>query len=285
MEVFRRRDDDTVGWHCGSCGASYQRREQLVPIQARQTVVLACPRCRRRVDELRARVVEPFGRQLAAAALFPWRGDGKLTFLPLAVLSWFFLHLGVHNAFPAMDVLGVLVGLALPLGYWSVVVVASARGAQEAPGPKEIAGLGDLFSPFFRFVFALASCLAPGLALLAWGERQAAIVVLTLGVLLLPAQLLVAAYSWPLNPLTALRIITRIPAAYGKLLLALVLALGGTAGLLLLLGLVVVPLALIRMPILPVLIPTAALIYALLVVGRMLGVLVAAHEHELAIVD
>lgn len=275
----------TISWTCEDCGKAYTDRREIVELPSGAGVALACPRCRRALREQRSRLARPFALELAAALGYPFGAGGRVTFVALAIFTWFWLQMAIYNVFPAMNVLAAAIALGLPVGYFARVVTASARGESTPPSPADVLGLGDFFGPLARFFFALASCLLPPL-LLAWkgpGWTTTTVVVLSVGLLLLPGQLIVAAYGWPLNPLTPLRVILRAPAAYALLLISLLLFAGFFCFVAFLLAWLLRPL--VHVPILPTLLVTAHFVYGLLALGRMLGLLLYTHQEELAIAD
>lgn len=278
-------DAITISWTCEDCGKAYADRSEIVELPTGRGVALVCPRCRRALREQRARVARPFAAELAAALGYPFAAGGRVTFVALAIFTWFFLQMAIYNVFPAMNVVAAAIALGLPVGYFARVVTTSARGESAPPSPADVLGLGDFFGPLARFVFALASCLLPPL-LLAWkgpGWTTITLLVWVVGLLLLPGQLIVAAYGWPLNPLTPLRLILRAPAAYALLLLSLLLFMGFFWGVAFVLALLLRSLS--GVPILPSLLVTAHFVYGLLALGRMLGLLLYTHQEELAIAD
>lgn len=264
---------------CERCGA-YREPHQIRMVGPQASAVPMCATCGGALRTEHQRQAAPFGSELARAFVFPFQVVVAIPAVAIAIfvtLAGFVPFLGgwLSTAF----------GGILNVSFVFLVVRATAEGRDDLASDTEIAGNVWLwFSPLIRYFLTLLVAFTPALAalvFLGWTASAPLVLALALlGLLYLPAGIIVAAHNEgciaPLNPVPAVQIIFRIPGAYFLTLVFLLLAatLGGAVvyGASLVLG---------SIPILGALVLRVIGLYAPVVMGRQLGLLMREHGEEL----
>ena len=228
---------------------------------------------------LASRVVRPFHLELARAFAYPL-GPAKLLVAGLVVLASGFVGF--------VPVVGWFLSGGIVLGYLAAVVRLTAAGKDDLDvAPEDIGGVVRWVRPLVLYTVTALVAFGPALAsAYALGMPQGEWVVYPLqiaGAVYLPAALVVSAHAVrltaPFNPLPALALIVRIPAAYAVLLLFLAAAFATMLGLQRLTD--VLGDALSAIPILPGFLAAVLQLLPQIVAARMLGLLVREHDEEL----
>ncbi|MFO0571527.1 MAG: hypothetical protein U0263_38215 [Polyangiaceae bacterium] len=260
---------------CERCGA-YREPHQIRMVGPQASAVPMCATCGGALRTEHQRQAAPFGSELARAFVFP--------FLPAIALST--IGAAVGSAIVSfVPLIGNPLSSTIIVAFFFLVVRATAEGRDDLASDTEIAGNVWLwFSPLIRYFLTLLVAFTPALAalvFLGWTASAPLVLALALlGLLYLPAGIIVAAHNEgciaPLNPVPAVQIIFRIPGAYFLTLVFLLLAatLGGAVvyGASLVLG---------SIPILGALVLRVIGLYAPVVMGRQLGLLMREHGEEL----
>ena len=286
-------NDEYLPYHCAHCDRFFAEAA-LVPIKPEgpYPATLCCPRCRRAVEYFASKVHRPFLHALADAWRYPFRGQGWIHYAGMVVIFRLLLYAKLFG-------FGVLVAGGSFLAYLFLVVLRSSEGDDDMPQAAEFGEIFDLIRPGLKIVVVLLGAFAGPLLLLygydVYGDHDelspnataVAWVLAFAGFLLTPAMLLVASHEtrWLplLNPMTALRIVLRLPGAYLMVLVALTtdviahLVLSGAAS--------ISANAISAMPVFPEAIVVAVSLYAPLVAARQLGLLVGEHRLELGMDD
>lgn len=258
-------------FRCDDCDKVFSPGALKLVVVGR-TELHACPICGHGVRKaVEGRVVVPFVTQLSRAFAFPLRD-------PAAVVA-----VGVAATLAAyVQLFGRWLAMALVVGYGFAIVRKTSVGGDRAPEAVDFSSLSELFAPLMRYMFVVLGAGVPAvIALIAQAAPAVTITLAVLGVLYVPAGMIVASESDGVlvNPFAALAIVQRIPGPYVVLLafLAVVVAVGA--------GVSIagdrLQTMLTMIPLFPRLVATTIGLYAPFTAARMLGLLVREHAEEL----
>jgi hypothetical protein len=202
-----------ITYRCDTC-AEYvsEARIRRIPVREGSTdFIRACPTCGMAVKEERARVVRPFVSVLTTAFRWPFKREPLFALFALGLMGY-----GCRLLFTS---LGTAVAVMIAVMYLLAIVRSTGLGEERPPHPVDWVNATDLLRPAARFFFAWGLGNIPlGLATAGGGAPLMMILGALVGMLYLPAGLILAAHSdgWfaPLNIVRATRLALRVPKNY-----------------------------------------------------------------------
>jgi hypothetical protein len=202
-----------IAYRCDTC-AEYVDAAMLREVRVREGAadcIRACPKCGMAVREERSRVVRPFLGLLVGAFRWPLRRDVAFALFALGLMGFVCKLLFTS--------LGTPVAVIIAIMYLLAIVRTTGLGDERAPHAVDWVNATDLLRPAFRFYLAWSLAFIPvGLAQIGGGSLVMMSLGALLGMLYLPAGLILAAHSdgWlaPLNLLKATRLALRMPRNY-----------------------------------------------------------------------
>lgn len=268
--------DPNLTYRCAPCERYFDRGELKI-VAAGTGVILQCPACGLAVREERSRPVVTFAALLADAVKYPLQKEALIAELALGIMGWaFYTLLGG----------GALLELSVVAAYFLEVARHTADGSDHPPMPADYVDLSDPIRPAFRCFFALSVAYAPALLI---GVRAdgpvaswTALAYALFGSIYLPGGLILAAHSngWfaPANVAKAIALASRVGRKY--MLTVVVLGIAMPFGFwlwnFLATNAIVLP-----VPVVPGVVAHTIACYVPVALGRLLGLVVREHAHQL----
>lgn len=198
--------------YCRRCEAERPSSE-CRKVTAGAGELLVCPACGMVTREVERKEERPFVPQLMEAALWPAKGDNRIT--------WGALGIGVV-LISKLPVVGGILSAGALWSYLFVVIRRGARGEEDAPAMADFTNWWSLIVPLLQSAAALFFPLLPAVlsAVYLDGVLQALALLVSAAwaIALSPAAIASVAFEGSfaraVNPLPMIALVTRIPGAY-----------------------------------------------------------------------
>lgn len=198
--------------YCRRCEAERPSSE-CRSVTAGSGTLLVCPACGMVTREVVTTVERPLVTELVEAALWPAKGDNRIT--------WVALGLGVV-LFSKVPLVGGILSTGALWSYLFVVIQRGSRGEEDAPAMAEFVNWWSLVVPLLQGAAALFIPLLPMVLSLVYlsgvAQGLALLVSVLWAIALVPAAIASVAFEGSftraVNPLPMVALVTRIPREY-----------------------------------------------------------------------